>query len=109
MVGVRGDVVLVKAANPGSQPVTLTSWGFLLPNGSTLVTVMNVVDGTVRLPYRLGPGDNCMHWMERSEIAKVLLRDGFRQQRVELVAFYSDALDIKYKSKAMRFDLTKYL
>ena len=47
--GVHNDLVLVEAANPGSQPVTLTSWGFLLEDGRALVSFAHLMAQFVSL------------------------------------------------------------
>ena len=104
--GVHDDLVLVEAANPGSQPVTLTSWGFLLRDGRTLVS-MDARDGTVRLPYELPPGKNCMMWMVKPSLAMSLLERGY-QGTVDLIGFYIDALGVSHKSaEVFEFDLPR--
>lgn len=102
--GVHNDLVLVEAANPGSQPVTLTSWGFLLGDGRTLVSFAHI-DGTVRLPYKLLSGESCKMWMEKPSLTESLLEAGF-EGTVKLIGFYTDALGTKHKSaEVFNFDL----
>src|SRR5580700_568302 len=59
---------LVEARNPGTESVTLNSFGLRLPGGRQLVSP--TAEGTVRLPYDLPSGKNCVMWIEVEHIAE---------------------------------------
>lgn len=98
------DLLLLEAANPGSQSVTLTSCGILLPDKKTLISRKDNGDS---LPCEIAPGKSCTKWMETLDVTETLLRGGWRGE-INLVGFYGDALGKKYKSRPLRVDLAMW-
>ena len=104
--GLGRDVLLVEAMNPGSLPVTPTSFGILRPNGSTIISRQN--DCSAELPYELPAGKNLIKWLEMVPVAQSLSRAGYGG-KVNLVGFYRDALDAWHKSKPLEVDVAMWL
>lgn len=98
----------VKAANPGYQPVMLTTAGVFLPDGvrysADRATTRETGDWS--FPDRLEPGENTSLVLRAQSLAMLcdtLERRGFRG-RVSLVGFYEDALGTIYHSEPFGFD-----
>lgn len=100
------DILIVQAMNPGLLPVTLTSFGILLPNGSTMISRQH--DGSIHLPYELSPGKQCMKSLEMIPVAESLARAGYRGT-VNLIGFYHDALDVRHESKPLKVDVAMWM
>lgn len=96
----------VEAMNPGSLPVTPTSFGILRPNGSTIISRQN--DCSAELPYELPAGKNLIKWLEMVPVAQSLSRAGYGG-KVNLVGFYRDALGACHKSKPLEVDVAMWL
>jgi len=96
------DMVMVGASNPGHRAVTLTSVGFLLPDGRQLALMS---EGSKPLPHHLSEGTSIQHWIPRHELTETL-----RKQRlsdpVKLRGFYNDAVGACHLSKSISFKLS---
>jgi hypothetical protein len=95
-------MVFLSASNPGQKEVTLSSWGFVLPNKKQLF--VPYPQSNVTFPYDLLPSKSCQIWIEAREIARALKSEGF-SGKVKLVGFYRDQLDRTYRSKPYKFDV----
>jgi hypothetical protein len=95
------DMVMVEASNPGHRAITLTSVGFLLPDGRQIVLLGN--DGSKPLPHHLSEGTSIQHWMPRSNLIETLREHRFSGS-VKLRAFYNDAVGARHLSKPVSFD-----
>jgi hypothetical protein len=90
------NMLLLSAANAGHRTVTLTSYGFRLPDGRQLVAP--VPQGNASLPCELTEGKSCMFWMSVQEVSQQLKRNGF-SGTVRIKGFYRDAVDGLHSSK----------
>lgn len=94
--------IFLTASNPGYRSVTLTQPGIILPDGKTIVFLD--LQSNVNFPHELLEGKSCTVWVDANEIAQRLRANGFKGE-VKLVAFFRDALDTKYISKLMKFNI----
>lgn len=87
--------LFIEAANTGEKPVTLSSWGFKLPDGRTVVLMEPFTN--VTFPHELLPGKNCSVAADVKDLARSLAQEGFGG-KVKLIGFYRDQLDNEYRS-----------
>jgi hypothetical protein len=88
------------ASNPGDRAVTLSEVALLAPDGCLLLTVRFA---GVKLPYELGEGKSCSHFLETEALAEELVSCGYRGI-IKLRVLYADALGNEYKSRPFEFD-----
>jgi hypothetical protein len=104
--GDLGDpMVLLEVVNPGDRTVTINTPYIKLPDGKSLITPWPL--SHVRFPYELAEGKNCFMWVKESEIAKNLLKQGYKG-KIKLRGMVNDATGTTYKSKKpYTFDIAK--
>jgi hypothetical protein len=90
------DMIFVTAANTGHRPVTLSSMGLRMPDGRSLVNLEQ--QGSVQLPHHLNEGTSVTHWMPLQGVKESLRRSG-AFGKVEIFAYYNDAVSTTHKSK----------
>jgi hypothetical protein len=96
------DMVMVGASNPGHRAVTLTSVGFLLPDGRQLALM---TEGSKPLPHHLSEGTSIQHWIPQHELIETLRKQRFSGP-VKLRGFYNDAVGATHLSKPVSFKLS---
>jgi hypothetical protein len=97
--------IFLTASNPGHHPVTLVAAGFNLPNKKQLALLQP--DGTVRLPYELKAGQNCILWITVKEMAERLHSAGC-SGKVHIVGFYRDATDKVHLADPFPIDVSEW-
>ena len=98
------QMFILSASNPGQRAVTLTGVGFQLPDKRTLV--LPYPQGT-QLPHQLMEGTNCQHFVSIRDVARELSRSGF-SQKVKLIGFYRDAVDVWHRSRPFPFNISEW-
>jgi hypothetical protein len=98
------EVLILSALNTGSKTVTMSSMGLILPDKKYLFFVYPTSD--VTFPYELAEGKNCKVWTSLEQLAKDLKKEGF-SGNVKLIGFYRDAIDNKYRSKPLKFNVDR--
>jgi len=95
------------AANPGDQPVVLTTGGVFLPNGQPVYT--DVKTKGWHYPQSVTPGNNVITYFNGDgleQLCDLLVSRGF-DGTVTLIGFYGDALGGLHTSKPLQFDIQK--
>jgi hypothetical protein len=100
--GTSEEMIFLTASNPGQKVVTLSSQGFILPNGMSLVIPSPQSDTT--FPCELLPGKNCQIWIGAREMTRTLKANSF-SGKVRLIGFYRDQVDRIFKSKPFKFNV----
>jgi hypothetical protein len=96
-------MLILKAANPGHVPVTLTSFPSLqLPDDKQLI--LTEAQGDFNFPHTLAPGTACQVWREMKQVARELSNSGYTGQ-VKIVGEFKDAVGNSYRSKPFTFDV----
>ena len=98
--------ILMEAANIGEKPVTLSSAGLLLPDGSQFVIFSN--NSTQRLPCELTHGKNVTMWFDVKPLAVQLKQRGY-SSTVKLRGRFSDQASNEYVGKTIEFDVERWL
>ena len=99
-------MIAIDAKNVGERIVTLSSWGFLLPNKTYITQDPRLIP--VRFPYELLPGKSVTVSMEYYELAKNIKQAGYNGEII-IYGFFRDQLDHKFSSKKIVFDIESYL
>jgi len=87
--------------NRTANPLTLSSFGFLLPNGEKFNFRHH--PRSVSFPLELGAGEGCDLWISAMELARELKQRGFAG-KVRIVGFFTDEDGRTYRSRAVSFD-----
>jgi hypothetical protein len=83
------EAIEIQAVNKRPRPVTISSTGFKMSDGSTYVQLVSFM-GPLPLPKRLGHGEAVTLFFDRSEMARIL--SGKRSAGVVMTkAFVRDA------------------
>jgi hypothetical protein len=94
----------LKAANHGHKPVTLSSWGFKLPDKQELFFTAEEISG-MSFPCELAPGKSCSLPRDIVSFAQSLKKRGYGGN-IKLVGFFRDQLGHEYQmKKAYRFNV----
>jgi hypothetical protein len=83
-------MILIEAMNKGRRPVTLTSVGFTLPDGKTLVLM------ETRLPVDLTEGKSHTERIPHNELRRQLIENGYHSPPTR--AWFGDATGRKHES-----------
>jgi hypothetical protein len=97
------SMVYLTASNIGQRPITLSSYGFQLPNKMTMFSP-RLLPWVQPLPHELLPGTSYRMSLYASALAQSAKEQGY-SQKVILIGWYEDAVSRKYKSKAFRLTL----
>ena len=89
--------ITIEAQNFSYTPVSLSGYGFILPDGK-IISFYTTSEIYVQLPYLLKPGKSCIVYYNIDQFIKTLKENGYTKQ-TEVVGFFSDELDHKYKTK----------
>lgn len=89
MLGITG-------MNTGDLPITLSHWGFGLPNGNYIPGLQMFLPGISNLPCKLFPGESVTVVMETTRIAESLKYAGFPDTTC-LRGFFQDQIENKYE------------
>ena len=93
----RGENMLgITGMNTGDLPITLSHWGFGLPNGNYIPGLPIFLPGISNLPRKLLPGESATVVMENSRIAETLIDAGF-PDTTHLRGFFQDQIENKYE------------
>jgi hypothetical protein len=95
----------IKAANPGYQPVTVTSAGVLFPDGSRYG--VDRARGEWEFGSTIAPGENkvvLLAGRDLLELCQALRSRGF-EGAVALIGYYEDALNELHRSDPLTLDI----
>ncbi len=95
-------LVAITGMNTGDRPITLSSWGFELPNRN-YITGRVLFPEPVRFPYKLQPGESITVAMEKSKVAAQLEQAGYPDTTC-LLGFFKDQIDNKYSIMSESFN-----
>jgi len=99
--GAGEPLVIIEASNVGERPVTISSFGLLLPNKQVLIYPF--ARQHVQLPYELRPGKSCSMHIPAKEVAKAVKEQGYSRQ-VKLKPQYSAQSGAKFTGKYIKFN-----
>lgn len=97
-----GPVINVTTCNTGQKKVTLNSWGFKVNRNKNVIVTRP--SGLIAFPYELEPNSSCVLWFPSKELAERLHSGGF-SGIVNLAGYIEDAVNQKYNSKPMKFNI----
>ncbi|MGA2912568.1 MAG: hypothetical protein ABSE07_03535 [Methanoregula sp.] len=89
--------------NTGDLPITLSHWGFGLPNGNYIPSQPVIFPGVANLPHKLLPGENVTVVMDNSWIATHLKQAGY-PNTICLRGFFQDQIENKYEIMTKPFN-----
>jgi hypothetical protein len=96
-------MLVLEAANSGSQPVTLNGIPSLLLPDKQKVILLGA-ESDVEFPHELLPGKKCTFWRDIKKLASSLKTKGYSGQ-LNVVGEFKDAIGNSYKSKSFPFDI----
>jgi len=100
--GARSDTAVhLCGLNRTADTLTLSSFGFLLPDGEKFVFRHH--PRSVSFPLELGAGESCDLWISAMELARELKQRGLAG-RVRIVGFFTGEDGRTYRSRAVSFD-----
>lgn len=95
----------LKGMNTSERIISISSWGFELPNKSYLTK--NPSCFHIKFPYEVKPGKSVQVWMEYSEIARYAKNSGYSGV-INLKGFFKDEIDNKWEKEFDElFDIEK--
>ena len=98
----RSDTAVhLRGLNRSVDSVTLSSFGFLLPDGEKFVFRHH--PRSVSFPLELGTGESCDLWISAMELARELKQRGFAG-KVRIVGFFTGEDGRTYRSRTVSFD-----
>jgi hypothetical protein len=89
--------------NTGDVPITISHWGFGLPNGNYIPGLPNLLPEFAKFPYKLSPGESVTVAMENTRIAANLIQAGYTDKTC-LRGFFQDQLKNKYEVMSKPFN-----
>lgn len=95
-------MILLKTSNPGHTPLMLGHAGFVCPKGLDLIAPK--LSGEAQLPHELKEGNGCAFWVDPSELAEVLRRNG-KSGTVHMNAYFEDGLGKRHYSNGFDLDV----
>lgn len=96
----------LEAKNVGERTVTLSSWGFQLPD-KTYITQGPQIN-LVRFPYELAPGKSVQVGMDYTDLARTLKTKGY-SGKIIFSGFFKDQLDHRYSKRSDPFEVEEFL
>lgn len=100
--GTRSDTAVhLCVLNRSADSVTLSSHGFILPDGKRFVFRHH--PRSVSFPLELGVDESCGLWISARELARELKQRGFAG-KVRIVGFFTGEDGRTYRSRAVSFD-----
>ncbi len=97
------EYFIFSCTNIGKRPLTIMSYGILLPNKSTLFFTNDLCD---RIPKILNDGDMCKQYANITNLTKTLKKEGYNNE-VKLRGFFEDSTYQKYYSKKFNINPKK--
>lgn len=97
-------MLFLEIANPGEKAVKITATEIKWKK-SKLVFI-NGIDGTVKIPFELKPGDNATFWTPMREV-KLLLKQQGCTGKESVKACFRTAIGSEFISKPLRIDIGK--
>lgn len=97
----------LEGMNTGDRTITLSSWGFGLPDSTYMTQIVLPVIFPVRFPHKIEPGENILVGFEYSELARDLIRKGY-SGKICFSGFLKDQIDHKWTRKSDPFDIEEY-
>jgi hypothetical protein len=88
-------MILLKTSNPGHRSLMLRDAGFVCPKGLYLIAPK--LSGEALLPHELKEGNGCAFWVDPSELAELLRRNG-KSGTVRIKAYFEDSLGKRHYS-----------
>jgi hypothetical protein len=95
----------IKGMNIGDRSVSISSWGFKLPDKTYLTK--NPDFFPIRFPYEIKPGKSLFVWMEYQEIVGILKGKGY-SGTIILEGFFRDEINNKWEEECASFDIDEY-
>lgn len=92
----------LEAANVGERVVTLSSFGFRMPNKQVLILPFG--NQHVSLPHELHPGKSCTMYMPVTSAIEAIVQQGYRGT-VKLMPQFSAQSGAKFRGKPLKFNL----
>lgn len=93
------------AANVGERNVTLSSFGFRMPNKQVMILPFG--EQHVRLPHELQPGKSCTMYMPVASAVEALVGQGYKS-KVKLVPQFAAQSGVTFRGKALRFNVAAW-
>ncbi|MFA5268971.1 MAG: hypothetical protein WC379_13450 [Methanoregula sp.] len=93
----------ITGMNTGDLPITLSYWGFGLPNGNYIPGFPYLLPVPVKFPYKLLPGESITVGMEFSRIIATLKTAGY-PNTICLRGFFQDQLKKQYERTTEPFN-----
>lgn len=97
---VSESMLFAEAANVGDKAITVSSYGFQMPDKKVLLFPYR--QQHVTLPHELLPGKSCTMIIPTQEVARALVEHGHSE--VKLVLQFSTQSGKKFSAKAYKFD-----
>jgi hypothetical protein len=97
---------ILSALNTGKKTITLDIVGLILPTKDKKYFDFYYPNSPVHFPYDLLEGKSCSVYIELKELANDLKQEGY-SGKISLKGYYKDAIDRKYESKSVKFDIEK--
>lgn len=104
--GASETLLMLKAANVGHVPVTLSSYGLALPGDKSMM--MPMFPQSVQFPYELTAGKSCTVHLPIKSVARGLSENGYGG-RVKLVPKFSDQTGKVHIGKSLQADVEAWL
>jgi hypothetical protein len=100
--GLNNRMLAITGMNIGELPITLSSWGFELPNKNYIIDFPCLLPEPVRFPYKLPPWESITVAMKNARVASTLKDAGY-ENNITLVGFFKDQIGNKYETVSLPF------
>lgn len=99
-------LLALEGMNTGDRTITLSSWGFGLPDGTNLTQDPRFFP--VKFPYKLAPGESVTVWFEYKELFQGLKQKGYSGQII-FNGFFKDQIGHIWSIKSEPCDINEWL
>jgi hypothetical protein len=89
-------LLAITGMNTGDMPITLSYWGFGLPDKTYIPGFPNLLPKPIEFPYKLLPGESITVAMENTTVASYLKHAGY-PDTTRLLGFFKDQINNKYE------------
>ena len=97
----------LEGMNIGDRTITLSSWGFELPDNTYLTDPFLAAIFPIKFPHKIQPGENILVGFEYGELAHNLII-GIYSGKICFVGFYRDQIGHKWTVRSEPFDTDEY-